>query len=507
MTDPTSVVGFSKDSPAAPEAASPPLPAAPVAEPDRLIAMDFLRGVAIFGILMVNMQFFALPFMEAVYPQDKSAWSTADEAAYYFVKVFFEFKFISTFSLLFGAGLIVQWTRATSARRSFAGLYYRRIAILAAVGLAHGVLLWHGDILFIYACIGSLLYLFRRARPRTLFWIAGILLAFAMILTAGFVGLEIAMESTTESTATVEGNESTASDVVPDPEGDSPVDSDPGTFTQGESASQIEDLDAQASDNASALGAIANASSDPARGFDAMKAAEWDPARAEWAAGETLAYREGPWADAMAFRAVSFAMALVFTIVGFGWHIMAMFLIGAALMKLGFFTPERRDLQARMARIFLPIGLVFEIANAAVTASGSPALGWEDMPSAVLHEIGAATLCLGYVALGALIATSPRSNRPLAPIRAVGRMALSTYLLSTIVTTFFMYHWGLKWFGTLGRAELVLLVPAIYFGLLAVSVFWLRWFRFGPFEWLWRSLTYWKLQPMVRSEISSEPRA
>jgi len=426
----------------------------PIAPAERLEAMDFLRGVAIFGILMVNMAFFALPFMEAIYPQDYSAWSGVDRAGYLFVKVLFEFKFVSMFSLLFGAGLVMQWTRARTAGSGFAGRYYRRIALLAAFGLVHGLLLWYGDILFIYACVGSILYFFRGLRPRTLLYTAGALLIVTMILSVSLLALEMASEAVAESPS----------------------------ILREDSQGQI----SGAADEGSP------------RGFDAMAAAAWDPAGEEWVAGERIAYREGPFADAMAYRVVSFTMALVFTLIGFGWHIMAMFLVGAAFMKMQFFSRERRALQARVAMIFLPLGLLLEVTNALVTTGGVASLGWEDAVGAVLHEMGAASLCLGYVGVGALIATAARGSGLLSPIRAVGRMALTAYLLSTLVTTFLMYHWGLGWFGTLGRAELVMLVPVIYAGLAVVCVVWLRLFRFGPFEWLWRSVTYLRAQPMLR---------
>lgn len=422
--------------------------AGPIAQRERLAALDFLRGVAIFGILMVNMAFFALPFMAAAYPTDKTDWPPGEWAAYLFVKILFEFKFISTFSLLFGAGLIMQMIRAQAAGAGFRGRYFRRIALLAGFGLVHGFLLWYGDILLIYAVIGSALYLFRNLKPRTLLTIAAAMVLFAAVMSAGFMGLEMAIVAA-ESSET--GVEAPADPVA---------------------------LEGQL------------------RGFEAMAASNWDPGHESWQEGEMLAYREGPFADAFAFRSVTFMMALIFTVVGFGWHIFAMFLVGAAMMKVGFFARERREWQGRLAAIALPLGLGIESASALIFARGPAAIGVDDMVAGFLHEFGAATLCLGYVGLGAWLVNSPGATGWSALFRAVGRMALTTYLLSTIVTTCLMYHWGLGWFGQVSRVEMVLLTAAIYLGLVVFSVTWLRLFRFGPFEWVWRSVTYGRLQPL-----------
>jgi uncharacterized protein len=416
--------------------------AQPIIASERLAALDLLRGVAIFGILMVNMAFFALPFMLAVYPDDKPEWTKREWVAYLIVKIFFEYKFVSLFSLLFGAGLIVQMTRAQAGSARFAPRYFRRIALLAVFGLLHGLLLWYGDILFIYALIGTILFLLRGLQPRTMLITAASLLLFASLLSIGFLIL-----------STV---------------GDAPSGLDP------------------------------HAHASPLRGIEAMAKAQWNPEHAIWIDAERLAYAEGPLADALAFRVTSFLMCLFFTVAGFGWHILAMFLIGAAMMKARFFAPERRSGQGRLAMITLPIGLTLEATSAALIALSPAPVAWDDMVAGWMHEWGAATLCLGYVGLGAWIANSPRGEAPTFPIRSVGRMALTNYLLSTTIVTFLMYHWGLGWFGSVSRSGMIVIAVSVYAALVLFSMAWLRFFRFGPVEWLWRSVTYRHAQPMKR---------
>ena len=155
-----------------------PPPLGPVKERERIVALDVLRGFALLGIFMVNMQFFAMPFGELISPDFYDGASIGDVLAWGFVKAFFEYKFISLFSLLFGAGLIIQMTRAEARGRRFVPLYLRRLLVLAVIGLVHGFGLWYGDILFVYACAGLVVFLCRRWRPKTMLIIAGAIVGF-----------------------------------------------------------------------------------------------------------------------------------------------------------------------------------------------------------------------------------------------------------------------------------------------------------------------------------------
>jgi uncharacterized protein len=215
--------------------------------------------------------------------------------------------------------------------------------------------------------------------------------------------------------------------------------------------------------------------------------------------GEKIAFRDGPWLDATIYRIALYLNVVLFALFGFGWHVLAMFLIGAAFMKLNFFSREQRALQARVARLGLLVGLPLEIAMGVGTWLKQEPFGLIDLVLVPMHEAGSVFLCLGYVGSIAWLVSSIRSRAIHAPWRAVGRMALSTYIGSTLIATFLMYHWGLGWFGTVARAEQVLIVLAAYAGLVVFSMLWLVPFRFGPLEWLWRSLTYGRPQPIRRA--------
>ena len=154
----------------------PPLPGerpplAPVAESQRVAAVDVLRGFALLGILAMNIITFALPVDAYVNPMNEHVnrfageFRGANRATWLAQHVFFDQKMMSIFSMLFGAGLVLMGGRAGAVGTvSFAGVYYRRLLWLFLIGMAHAYLLWYGDILVTYAICGLLLYPLRNWR-------------------------------------------------------------------------------------------------------------------------------------------------------------------------------------------------------------------------------------------------------------------------------------------------------------------------------------------------------
>ena len=143
----------------------------PVLRQERIEAIDILRGVAILGILLVNMRLFGMP--EDLHAVD----GTVDRLISFFAQE----KFKALFSFLFGLGLAVQMMRAEARGAHFLPLYARRLGVLFLIGAAHFVLLWDGDILHDYALLGFVLLLFRHRSPKTLLVGAGVLLAIPML--------------------------------------------------------------------------------------------------------------------------------------------------------------------------------------------------------------------------------------------------------------------------------------------------------------------------------------
>ncbi|HET9192346.1 MAG TPA: DUF418 domain-containing protein [Vicinamibacterales bacterium] len=160
----------------------------PSADAGRLQALDIIRGAAVLGILLVNMQLFAMPNAATANPYALGQPSFSDLAVWSAIEVLAESKFITIFSMLFGAGVVLMTSRVEQRGLRPARLHYRRMFWLLVFGLVHAYLLWHGDILVAYAICGMLVYPARRLSARTLAVVGVLLMSVAMAsaLTAGF---------------------------------------------------------------------------------------------------------------------------------------------------------------------------------------------------------------------------------------------------------------------------------------------------------------------------------
>ena len=455
----------------------------PVREAERVVALDVLRGFALIGVLVVNMQFFAMPFADALHDESLADASTASQLAWALTKVLFEFKSISLFSLLFGMGLVLQMNRAEAANRPFVPLYLRRLAVLFIIGLAHALLFWYGDILLIYSVLGVGLLLFRRLQPRVLLAAGAACIALGSLLFLLTVAMEIVFDQSNKDEPST-GDAAVAERGPERPE------------TGGESEGS------RANDGTGGPGApdeeTEKASARPPVGFAAIVAAEGDPFAPPWVDGEVAAYRDGPFIDALVYRTVTYAYCVIAAMLGYGWRVLGLFLAGAALLKLGFFSPERRPWHRRLALVGLGVGLPIELFSAWLIHALDYRMTWGSLAAAALHEAGSLLLCLGYAGAVVLLASSGALAWLCHGLGCVGRMALSNYLSQTLFVTFVMYWWGLGFFDTLSRPRLLMLAAVIYVALTAASVVWLGVFTIGPAEWLWRSLTYGRLQPLRR---------
>jgi uncharacterized protein len=413
-----------------------PLPSpsfGPTPKTDRLASIDFVRGLALLGILLVNAAMFFGPVSVLMGPSAIAGMPAPDRLAHLLIVSLCQGKFISIFSMLFGYGLLGQIEKVHAADRSSVGFVLRRLGTLAVFGLLHAVALWYGDILFIYAVLGGWLLLARGARARPLLLVAVVLLSISVILRAG-VELFNAMV----------------------PLGLGP-----------------------------ALPAAAPA--DGPRGLEAMWRALFIPASPVWVSAEIAAYRDGPWTDALAFRLVTWVFIVVTGVLASGWQVLGMFFVGAAMWRVRFFAPEQSALRRR-ALVCLPLGVLLEAAAAwffwaGLTDRRAWALG------SAIQGISVCVLPVGYLTSLALLADRlPAWAR--GPVSSAGRMALTVYLSESLLATALAYHWGLGWFGRVGARTQSALAVAIWAGLVLFSWAWLSRFEQGPLERLWRRLEY-----------------
>ena len=224
--------------------------------------------------------------------------------------------------------------------------------------------------------------------------------------------------------------------------------------------------------------------------------AGWQP-NVEIVAHETAVY-QGTWLDQMAdrFPASIEMQTTAFLFYGL-WRAGGLMLIGMALFKLGVLTAQRSTKYYRNLLITgFGVGLPLVVLGMVNNFANGWTLEYSRFIGSQFNAIGSIGVSLGYIAIIMLVAKSGRFDGVIRPFSAIGRTALSNYLFQTVVATTIFYGHGLGLFGQVERTGQLLIVLGIWTAQLIISPIWLRQFRFGPAEWLWRSLTYGKLQPM-----------
>lgn len=413
--------------------------AEPVEPGRRIQIIDILRGFAILGILLVNMQF----FNQSVFTKIMGLYEPAtllDQLADWFIRFFATGKFYSTFSFLFGLGMAIQYARAQERGARFGRFWMRRMGVLLVIGAIHAYLFWVGDILLLYSLLGMLLLLFRNRRPRTLLVWAAVMLLLPLLINGALLGL-----------MRMAGASPEASEML--------------ATTFAEQEAQYRALGAEA-DQIYATGSFVEVTAQRAR--------------------------------EMFFMYISWLF--------FGPNVFAMFLLGLYAGKRRIFDelPGYLPLIRKVWLWGLAIGLV---ANAIYVYFGESAS--RGMPSAELmvslmgQTFGAPAFSLFYMSSLILLAQQPIWRRRLAPLASVGRMALTNYLMHTIICTTLFYGYGLGLYGQVGLALGVLLTLVIYAAQISLSNWWLARFRYGPMEWLWRTLTYGRRQSFWLREASA----
>ena len=404
----------------------------PVAPASRMVEIDMVRGFALFGVLLVNMYGFGA---------DSIAWnSPTDELAFAIMRVFFESKMWTLFSILFGFGFALQMQSADARGFSLLPTYLRRLTALFIFGAAHA-LLFDGDILMLYAELGLVLLVIRGLSTRKL-----------LLLTVGLILIFPLARFISDQDLTADSE-----DVMNVSEARSELELSQNTDVYA-TGSFIE----IAADNASAIPA--------------------DPL-------EDLYTPES------------------------GLTVLGMFILGFVLGRSNIL----RDIPGHVLSIAririwgLGLGLVAMAGERLLAATYGYAVFREQQADTdiqlagdLLFTFGASVLALGYAATLILAAQTPRGKAVLMPLAAVGRLALTVYLTQTLMFTTLFYGYGFGQVFQLGPATVTGWAVIIFIVQIVMCQWWLRHFRFGPVEWLWRSLTYLKWQPLrVKSNSGS----
>lgn len=406
---------------------------------DRFVTLDIVRGVAVMGILAMNIVAFAMPMAAYMNPLAYGSETAVDFASYAFSFVLIDGKMRGLFSFLFGASMLLVIQRAEAKGDSGAAVHYRRMLVLLLFGAIHFYLIWFGDILFGYATIGMIAFFFRNKEPKALIIVGIVLVLVQFLMMLGMSG-------------------------------------------------QVRDLAPQV--------AQPGASPEVLRQWTEMTAWVRVPAPAEL--NEQMGLILGPWSGVVQNQLTKHALdPLVFSIM-FGPETLAYMLFGMAALKSGFLTGQWSDADYRRAAIrgyaislpfyLLLIWLIFR------SDFGVVALFTYSMTATVLIRpfmiAGAAALVILLTREGGALTQR---------IAAAGRAAFTNYLGTSILMTGLFYGWGLGLFGELSRAELWLVVVTMWILMLAWSRPWLERYHYGPLEWAWRSLARGELQP-IRKE-------
>lgn len=392
----------------------------PTSSSERIVTLDVIRAIALFGILSVNMKFFSTPTLQAEMANISYATTLLDQISQWLIFIFAEFKFISMFSMLFGIGFLLFMERGIRRGIDVKKLFKRRLLFLLCFGVIHIFFFWYGDILTFYALLGLVLLLTKEKKPKFLLKASFITISIPIIL---FLLLSLLVSSYEQ--------------------GFSP---EQQVINQNE-VTRIVDI-----------------------------------------------YSGGSYSEIFMQRLNDIGM-IIFGNIFLAALVLTMFFFGMYLWKTGIFTHTTENL-ARVRKITL-IALLIAIPGLILAIVGKLFFNGADSPWYFLQFAGlfisGPTLSVFYVmSLLLVLENKQRLTRVARFLQPVGKMALSNYLIQTILCTFIFYGYGLGLFGKIGPFYGILITIGIYALQILYSYYWMKKFQFGPMEWLWRRLTYGK---------------
>ena len=417
--------------------------------PDMRIAqLDILRGVAVLGIYWINVMVAALPYSVYVLPMLLGEATYANILIWAFSETMVEGSMRGLFSMLFGASamLFLNESRLAGDGLSVVDRYYRRSLLLVLFGLIHAwLLLWTYDVLYAYGLLGLFLFPLRKLGP-------GILLA---------TGLALLVFGDTAMNQFVDNEVSNSTPQVR---------YEPGLMPA--------DFAIQGADDETVSQSI-------------LKQLE----------EEVLIYQSR---YSIIFRfqikdVIEQQSSNMYNIYFF--DIGGMMLIGMALFKLGVLSGQRtRRFYLGLTLAGYALGLLVrgpETYEALHDGFDVSMLLSDGGPG---YNIGRLGMTLGHIGLICLLSQFALLSRSKQVLAAVGRMALSNYIMQSLFSMFIFYGFGLGLYSKLERYQLIFVCLAVWLVQIIISLLWLRYFHYGPLEWVWRSLIYGQRQKLYKTE-------
>ena len=435
--------------------------AAPVSQNERIIILDALRGMAILGILLMNIPGFSLAVPSGWDPSVLNEAGTIYYKLWYFVEWFPEGTQRAIFSLLYGAGIILFMKRQEEKLAGVKPLEYfiRRSLWLMVFGLINAwVLLWWGDILFDYACYGMIMVVFRNLPVKSL--LIGAVVCFLLMIARDNRDLYLEKK----------------------------------VITRGEQVAAMDTTKVKLTDKQKGQLEAMNEFKD--KQTHAKKVERNEKSKQQVT---------GSYEDLYEYRTNNYLGALIRYLYMSIWDVLFFMFLGMAFLKTGIMTGEAPvKYYWIMAVAGLGLGLLLSYYRI------KPMIQYqfnefEYMKNVKFetYTISRALRSLGIFSAVMLLFKSGFFKWFFALMRPVGQMAFTNYLTQSLICGIIFYGVGFGYYGSLQRYEVYLVVGAIWVLQIIWSHVWLRYFRFGPLEWCWRSLTYWKKQPM-RKENTKE---
>jgi uncharacterized protein len=428
---------------------------APVRQDERVIAVDTVRGLALLGILLLNILAFALPDTAAYNPNVAGGATRWNVRIWFLVSVLFDGKMRTIFSMMFGASVYMLAERLSrkGAAGEAADIHYRRMLWLLLFGLIHAYLLWWGDVLYYYAIAGLFLYPLRKLSSRALLIAAAIMLL-AMPCRTFYRYFHV--RNLHAQVLQVQADEKAGKKLTADQE-----------KTKKEWSAVVSRF---------------------APSTDQLRE-DYESHHSSWIAlFESRAQTVGDMHKDLIY------------IPGGWWDVIFMMLIGMALIKMGVLSGERSyAFYGWMTTVCLGIGLSCAFLSTWIPFKGgfTPEALWLGF---VFYQPGRLT-GLGYCAILIMMVKAGVLRSLTSRLAAVGQTAFTNYILTTVICTTIFENYGFGLYGKLQRWQLYVIVLGVWILQMVASPIWLRYYRFGPMEWLWRSLTYWKKQPMRRRPV------
>ncbi|MDR3714973.1 MAG: DUF418 domain-containing protein [Puia sp.] len=443
----------------------------PVLQSERISIIDSLRGFALLGILIMNIVSFGMPYEYGLNLELHHEYSGPNFYAWCAETGFFEGTMRALFSMLFGAGSILLLSRLekryTGLGISPADIYYRRLFWLLLFGNINAyILLWSGDILYTYAICGLFLFPFRNMKAKHLLIVGLFLMTFCGLKSFKSRHDKLAVRAKGESALLIEKQNGV---LTPDQQ------QDKAAWLAVEEQDKAENIRKKADNDGLNLH----------KGyFGVMRYVKHINEESQ-----TIAFYHDYFWDALTF-----------------------FFLGMALFKWDVLTGKR---STRFYWVCLVAGytagsfISYYLLKTQIDAHFDPTRVAQS-PAADFYQPRRFLIAMGHIGLVMLVYKYGLLKWLLRALANLGQMAFTGYLSQSIICGLVFYGYGLNLYGSLQRYQLYYIVPLIWIFQLVFSAVWLKYFRFGPFEWLWRSLTYWELQPFRRRsprESSSLSRA